>query len=269
MGKDVKIGLMLGLGVLALIVIFWSSRPPVEIENQTALAPTNRPKVDFGFPNTTEVTTAQKAPTQPSPQGTEHSGISAPQFPLGMDSVQSMSKLPKNDQSIEATIEGAPKAEKPSVSPTLLQAEPKAAEQKAPAKPSVQTAQTKHKVKKGESLFALARKYYKDERQWRVIYDANRSVLPAPDLLYEGQVLVIPPLDKRLAAAKAAPKKASRTISKGVKTYKVQKGDSLFRIAQRVYKGDGTKWTQIYKANRRVLANANKVVPGQLLVIPK
>lgn len=57
------------------------------------------------------------------------------------------------------------------------------------------------------------------------------------------------------------------------KTYKVVKGDSLFKIAVKMYK-DGTRWKDIYEANRKdmkrgPLSSPNRVYVGQTLKIPK
>ena len=50
-------------------------------------------------------------------------------------------------------------------------------------------------------------------------------------------------------------------------TYTVVKGDSLWRIAQKVY-GTGTKWTLIFEANRDVIRDSNVIYVGQTLKIP-
>ncbi|HEY9900014.1 MAG TPA: LysM peptidoglycan-binding domain-containing protein [Pantanalinema sp.] len=49
--------------------------------------------------------------------------------------------------------------------------------------------------------------------------------------------------------------------------YTVQKGDSLSKIAQAVL-GDGSRWPEIYAANRDVLSDPNRIYPGQQLKIP-
>ncbi len=49
-----------------------------------------------------------------------------------------------------------------------------------------------HVVKKGETLFGLARKYYGDQRQWRRIYQANRKQIRDPQRIETGMKLVIP-----------------------------------------------------------------------------
>jgi LysM repeat protein len=50
-------------------------------------------------------------------------------------------------------------------------------------------------------------------------------------------------------------------------SYAVKAGDSLAKIALRVY-GDATKWRRIYDANRTQIRNPDAIRPGQVLVIP-
>lgn len=51
-------------------------------------------------------------------------------------------------------------------------------------------------------------------------------------------------------------------------TYTVKKGDSLWKIAASQL-GDGSRWTEIYNANKSVIGgNPNLIYPGQKLTIP-
>lgn len=58
----------------------------------------------------------------------------------------------------------------------------------------VPAADTTYTVKSGDSLYAIAKKYYGDGAKYTKIYDANESVFKgrSPNLLYAGEVLVIP-----------------------------------------------------------------------------
>ncbi len=47
-------------------------------------------------------------------------------------------------------------------------------------------------VRKGDTLFSLARRFYNDERRWRDIWQANRDKLPDPNRLAVGMTLIIP-----------------------------------------------------------------------------
>ncbi len=46
--------------------------------------------------------------------------------------------------------------------------------------------------RKGDTLFALARRFYSDERKWRDIWNANRDKIPNKDLLLVGTEIVLP-----------------------------------------------------------------------------
>ena len=52
-----------------------------------------------------------------------------------------------------------------------------------------------------------------------------------------------------------------------VRTVAVVAGDTLMRIAVRVY-GDAGRWRDLLEANRNILRNQNDVHPGQVLVVP-
>lgn len=50
--------------------------------------------------------------------------------------------------------------------------------------------------------------------------------------------------------------------------YIIQKGDSLWKIAEHAY-GNGAKHTILFEANREVIEDPNKIFPGQKIRIPK
>jgi nucleoid-associated protein YgaU len=49
-------------------------------------------------------------------------------------------------------------------------------------------------VERGDSLSKIAKRYYGNAMKYPVIFDANREVIKDPDLIYPGQVLIIPKL---------------------------------------------------------------------------
>lgn len=51
------------------------------------------------------------------------------------------------------------------------------------------------------------------------------------------------------------------------RTYTVAAGDSLSKIAKKLY-GDGNKWKRIFEANRDIIKNPDLIKPGQVLKIP-
>lgn len=51
-------------------------------------------------------------------------------------------------------------------------------------------------VKKGDYLSKIAKQVYGNANKYNVIFEANKPMLKDPNLIYPGQVLIIPPLDK-------------------------------------------------------------------------
>ena len=50
-----------------------------------------------------------------------------------------------------------------------------------------------HTVARGDTLSAIAKKYYGNANQYPAIFEANKPMLSHPDKIYPGQVLRIPP----------------------------------------------------------------------------
>lgn len=74
-------------------------------------------------------------------------------------------------------------------------------------------------------------------------------------------------VDPSLAPAKAQTAAAGASAGAANRSYKVQPGDSLSKIAKEFY-GDATKYQRIFEANRDKLENPDKIQAGQELVIP-
>jgi LysM repeat protein len=49
-----------------------------------------------------------------------------------------------------------------------------------------------YRVRRGDTLFGIARRFYGNGRYWGLLYRANRPEISDPDLIHLGQVLVIP-----------------------------------------------------------------------------
>ncbi|MEN8809268.1 MAG: LysM peptidoglycan-binding domain-containing protein, partial [Desulfobacterales bacterium] len=47
-------------------------------------------------------------------------------------------------------------------------------------------------IQKGDSLSAIAKRYYGNAQDYPRIFDANREVIKNPDLIYPGQKIRIP-----------------------------------------------------------------------------
>lgn len=69
---------------------------------------------------------------------------------------------------------------------------PKAAKRAPAARPSNKKQPRTYTVKRGDCLWNIARKYYGNGSQYTKIYNANRNKIRNPNLIYPGQVFVIP-----------------------------------------------------------------------------
>jgi nucleoid-associated protein YgaU len=62
-------------------------------------------------------------------------------------------------------------------------------------------------------------------------------------------------------------REAARAERAEAKTYTVQAGDTLGKIAQAVY-GDGSRWKEIFEANKSTIKDPDLIQVGQELKIP-
>lgn len=128
-----------------------------------------------------------------------------------------------------------------------------------------------HKVKPGESLWQISEKYYTSGYNWVDIAKENKLV--NPNHLEVGEELKLPktaikqPVKKSQIAEK--PENQNQTVkseSITADSYKVVKGDNLWKIAVRAY-SDGYKWVEIAQVNH--LTNPNYVEVGKELKLPR
>ena len=134
-----------------------------------------------------------------------------------------------------------------------------------------------HRVRKGETLSTISRRYYGTSGLWRRIVEANPGV--DTRRLDVGRVLVIPPLsDTRKGTPGGTVSSSPSSLSasthslggaKGAsQRYRVHKGDTLGKIARRFY-GDESAWKKILEANRKVIPDPKRLRIGVLLEIPR
>lgn len=108
------------------------------------------------------------------------------------------------------------------------------------------------------------RHYWVDRGQW-----GNRGYI-----LGHAPVNVEPPVAVQVTPMPPAPPTIVPSEPPQVElpakptTYIVKKGDSLWRIAGKVY-GNPLKWPRIYRANQPKIKNPNRIFPNQALVIPQ
>jgi LysM repeat protein len=108
--------------------------------------------------------------------------------------------------------------------------------------------------------------YWVDRGQW-----GNRGYIfgkpPAEaEPPVEAQVTPLPPVAQAPVIEENAPPKIEE--AEKPTRYVVKRGDSLWRIAGKVY-GNPLKWPRIYHANKDKIKNPNRIFANQVLFIPQ
>lgn len=113
--------------------------------------------------------------------------------------------------------------------------------------------ETTYKVVKGDYLSRIAKEKLGSGSKWTEI--AKLNSLKNPNILLIGQELKIP------------TSIVATTVVSG-QSYKVVKGDSLWKIAVNTY-GDGYQWVKIWQENRVKLSNPGLLEIGMTLQLPQ
>ena len=107
-----------------------------------------------------------------------------------------------------------------------------------------------YKVKSGDTLSGIAHKQLGDADRWPEIFVLNRPQIRHRDRITPGQVLTLP-----VTPMQPPPK-----------LYKVRRGDTLSGIAEQQL-GSADRWREIFRLNRDIISDPDRITPGQVLVI--
>jgi len=174
----------------------------------------------------------------------------------------------KHEAARQAMFEPAPVVDPvvdPVVAPVMVPADPVVVpapivETKKADKPVVIVAAKYHTIAEGDNFSSLARHYLKDKNLYHRIAAANPKLNPR--ILKPGTRIVIPARTEPAAGARS-----SSSVVAG-KTYKVMKGDSPWRIAEKyVGAGKANAYSQrIIKLNG--ITNLKQLTPGDIIKLP-
>jgi nucleoid-associated protein YgaU len=107
-----------------------------------------------------------------------------------------------------------------------------------------------YKVKQGDTISKIADQQLGDARRWPEIFVLNRAQIRHRDRISIGQVLTLP----------------ATTMQPPPKLYKIRRGDTLSKIAEQQL-GDANRWPEIFRLNRDIISDPDRITPGQILVI--
>lgn len=123
-----------------------------------------------------------------------------------------------------------------------------------------------HEVQKNETFDSIAKKYFGPKASGAIIARANPFVDPLR--LRPGRTLRVPKDPKNIQGVPVKEPSNEPRKSTSAGTYTVQPGDTLSKIASKVY-GDSRKADVIFDANKHQLADVDSLTIGQVLVIPE
>ncbi|MBI5308590.1 MAG: LysM peptidoglycan-binding domain-containing protein [Planctomycetes bacterium] len=278
MKKDVQVGVVLGVIILAIIGVFLSTK--TSIKEPTLPVPELEDGGQAGKLNPDEL---QSEPSDVFKPVVEQ--VSKPTKPVEQDAANAAkikTQLAEIDDSVLVGAWEKPKDKEPvrsTVNADKTTTTSGSSEWRGldtPGKEPLSANARVHTVASNEDLFKIAKKYYGDGNKWLLIFNANQNRIHDRNSLKIGTELIIP--DEQ-SAATASPKvvkaeeagqtvKGSENTTKSnAKEHTVQEGDSLYKLAIKYY-NDGTKWQAILDANVATLKKKKDLKVGQTLIIP-
>ncbi len=144
---------------------------------------------------------------------------------------------------------------------TTLPKEVKAAESCSNNKEAYSGPSFKYIVEHGETLTKISRLIYGKSSHWKDIHDSSSGISSNPNLIFPGDVLIVPLLNQK---AKDFSETYTKNYTSQIVQVTVKRGDCLRKIAKK-YFGDELYWRQIWKENAQVISKPALILPGMKL----
>jgi nucleoid-associated protein YgaU len=266
--KEAQIlGILTVIAVGIILLCLWGGRDkPAEPQARS----TDPAQYDFMRPDARDAG-APASPTNMNElmRALQEQGASAGTAPTGVSGIVVVGgSAPPPAAPVPPTAPARPAAGAPGFVTPAVSAPPAAPRPVEAAPPVV------HTVQKGDTLFAISHEHYKSTSHWKLILDANSSVIKSPGDLRPGMKLTIPPLPSAGGAAAAPATTGGATVVAAAggapsdkKVYEVQKGDSLYTIAAKHY-GNANRWKDIWEVNKDQLPKPESLKIGMRLTLP-
>ena len=296
-----KIGLGLGLAVVIVAIILWTTLGGPQAGDEVAMGPQPEPMGDDGMlghlpdppaklqgdPSITNLDPDAALPatddTEPTPADRAVSDLDALTAPFGVDTGPTtapsddaagtkpgpvLTQFDDTDDASDEKIELIGDEPDDVVTITMGKKPPSSLIQRL-EKPSTPLSERgTWTIQRNDSFWVIAEKVYQDGTKWRAIAQANPLV--DPQRLKIGQVIrlpgagTLPPPRARVTLPEPKPE---RIVPGKGRTITVRRGDTLYDLAAKHY-DSGTKWRRIHAANRAKIPNPNVLKVGTVLVIP-
>jgi nucleoid-associated protein YgaU len=133
--------------------------------------------------------------------------------------------------------------------PTVAEAPPEPVKETAPPpKEVVKSDGGDYTVVAGDTLMKIAFEHYGDLYKWKEIFELNRDKITNPNSIPKGTVLKLNPGE-------------GVAISRNGEKYLIKSGDTLGTISRDLY-GTTSKWKKIWKNNRELIKDPNRIFAG-------
>ena len=193
MKKDVRVGVVLGVIILAITVVFLSIKatvkePTLPISEQEDGDQAEKLNTDELPSEPSDVFKPVGKQVSKSTKPAEQNAASAAKIKMQLDEIDDNVLVDEWEQSKDNDV---------TVNSDHTQKGAKVDDTGRKTTGSGNTAQSnvkKHTVQKGDTLCKLAITYYNDGAKWKAIQDANAAILKKNTVLKVGQTLIIPDL---------------------------------------------------------------------------
>jgi len=280
MRKDVKIGLAIGGIVLAVLIVYVLKVPNEQNKEAQQTEPQKvaqtEPDIAMAPPSTQP---AQVTVGGPATQPSQLSNDPFAAHPTTMPSGDALSATPTHGDRVDwgtALSTGQMSLSASSQTRTtdagssgIISRARAAGDPTDMVQPPQTLGSRTHTVQKGETLSSIAQVAYGNAGLYTLIVKANPKINPAK--VRPGTVLVLPEATKgerSTSAGGTAAAPGAATAALDSKHYKVQPGDSLQKIAAKLY-GASDKWEKIYDLNKsKIGADPHRIKAEMVLALP-
>ena len=131
-------------------------------------------------------------------------------------------------------------------------------------------------VKANDNYWKISRRAYGSTRYYAALARYNQNRIANPRHLRPGMKVLIPsaaaletryPKLFKSTSPKDKPRSGYFVQSDGSAAYRIGERDTLSEIAER-HLGRSSRWIEIYRSNRNVLPNPNRLKPGTVIALP-